>query len=190
MVLTRQGAPSLPSPDLRRIMAWQSQGLELTASLPMASVRAQSNEAEARSGRGEVPEWSNGAVSKTVVLSRVPRVRIPPSPPIPHKTLILRSNIPSGHFAPVHLYKAGSGNYVSSSDLEGWHPLNGCRLSAAIVFGLSARPCRSVITVQAYHRPLGSSWIRHGTGAIRLEFPLGKRSGGTCYHALATADVR
>ncbi len=30
---------------------------------------------------GEVPEWSNGAVSKTVVLSRVPRVRIPVSPP-------------------------------------------------------------------------------------------------------------
>ena len=30
---------------------------------------------------GEVPEWSNGAVSKTVVRSRVPRVRIPPSPP-------------------------------------------------------------------------------------------------------------
>ena len=62
-------------------MAWQSQCLELTASLPKTGVRAQSSEAVARSGRGEVPEWSNGAVSKTVVLSRVPRVRIPPSPP-------------------------------------------------------------------------------------------------------------
>ena len=31
--------------------------------------------------RGEVPEWSNGAVSKTVVLAIVPRVRIPASPP-------------------------------------------------------------------------------------------------------------
>ena len=30
---------------------------------------------------GEVPERSNGAVSKTVVPLRVPRVRIPPSPP-------------------------------------------------------------------------------------------------------------
>ena len=30
---------------------------------------------------GEVPERSNGAVSKTVVRLRVPRVRIPPSPP-------------------------------------------------------------------------------------------------------------
>ena len=32
--------------------------------------------------RGEVPEWSNGAVSKTVVPLRVPRVRIPLSPPL------------------------------------------------------------------------------------------------------------
>ena len=31
--------------------------------------------------RGEVPEWSNGAVSKTVEPLRVPRVRIPVSPP-------------------------------------------------------------------------------------------------------------
>ncbi len=30
---------------------------------------------------GEVPEWSIGAVSKTVVPLRVPWVRIPPSPP-------------------------------------------------------------------------------------------------------------
>ena len=30
---------------------------------------------------GEVPEWSNGAVSKTVEPVRVPRVRIPVSPP-------------------------------------------------------------------------------------------------------------
>lgn len=29
---------------------------------------------------GEVPEWSIGAVSKTVVPLRVPRVRIPASP--------------------------------------------------------------------------------------------------------------
>ena len=29
---------------------------------------------------GEVPEWSNGAVSKTVVCFCGPRVRIPPSP--------------------------------------------------------------------------------------------------------------
>ena len=31
---------------------------------------------------GEVPEWSNGAVSKTVVGASLPRVRIPVSPPI------------------------------------------------------------------------------------------------------------
>lgn len=29
---------------------------------------------------GEVPEWLNGTVSKTVVWATVPRVRIPPSP--------------------------------------------------------------------------------------------------------------
>ncbi len=32
--------------------------------------------------RGEVAEWSNAAVSKTVVGLRRPRVRIPVSPPI------------------------------------------------------------------------------------------------------------
>jgi hypothetical protein len=31
---------------------------------------------------GEVPEWSNGAVSKTVERASVPRVRIPLSPPL------------------------------------------------------------------------------------------------------------
>ncbi len=31
--------------------------------------------------RGGVPEWLNGAVSKTVVLATVPRVRIPLPPP-------------------------------------------------------------------------------------------------------------
>ena len=31
--------------------------------------------------KGEMPEWSIGAVSKTVVLAREPRVRIPLSPP-------------------------------------------------------------------------------------------------------------
>ena len=33
---------------------------------------------------GEVPEWSIGAVSKTVERASVPRVRIPPSPPSRH----------------------------------------------------------------------------------------------------------
>ncbi len=32
--------------------------------------------------RGEMPEWSNGADSKSVVPFEVPRVRIPLSPPI------------------------------------------------------------------------------------------------------------
>src|SRR5215207_543351 len=39
-------------------------------------------------GPGEVPEWSIGTVSKTVVRASVPWVRIPPSPPIPFKISI------------------------------------------------------------------------------------------------------
>lgn len=37
------------------------------------------------STNGEMPEWSIGAVSKTVVPLRVPRVRIPVSPLISQK---------------------------------------------------------------------------------------------------------
>ena len=37
---------------------------------------------------GEVPEWSNGAVSKTVDRASGPWVRIPPSPPIPPEPTI------------------------------------------------------------------------------------------------------
>src|SRR5882672_9565906 len=35
---------------------------------------------------GEVPEWSIGTVSKTVVRASVPWVRIPPSPPFQNRT--------------------------------------------------------------------------------------------------------
>jgi hypothetical protein len=44
-----------------------------------------------RQSDGEVPEWSIGAVSKTVVRASVPWVRIPPSPPA--KYLMLRINL-------------------------------------------------------------------------------------------------
>jgi hypothetical protein len=50
-----------------------------------------------RADRGEVPEWSNGAVSKTVVLVTVPRVRIPVSPPL----IIMR------FFNPIFLHPSG-----------------------------------------------------------------------------------
>ena len=36
---------------------------------------------------GEVPEWTNGTVSKTVEPSRAPRVRIPASPLLPRHSL-------------------------------------------------------------------------------------------------------
>ena len=41
---------------------------------------------------GEVPEWSNGAVSKTVVGASLPRVRIPVSPPSRLHCLIGQQN--------------------------------------------------------------------------------------------------
>ena len=41
--------------------------------------------------RGEVPEWLNGTVSKTVVRATVPWVRIPPSPPFSLKKTFSRS---------------------------------------------------------------------------------------------------
>ena len=41
-----------------------------------------------------MPEWSNGAVSKTVELARVPRVRIPVSPPYLISRHSLRSSLP------------------------------------------------------------------------------------------------
>ena len=45
---------------------------------------------------GEVPERSIGAVSKTVVLLSVPRVRNPPSPPV--------TNFPKGPSGAVLVY--------------------------------------------------------------------------------------
>ena len=38
-------------------------------------------------GIGEMPEWSNGTDSKSVVLATVPRVQIPISPPYKIKPL-------------------------------------------------------------------------------------------------------
>ncbi len=58
---------------------------DLLRGTPRIRLRSKSTQSkfEIRPERGEVPEWSNGAVSKTVEPSRVPRVRIPVSPP-PH----------------------------------------------------------------------------------------------------------
>ena len=49
---------------------------------------------------GEVPEWSNGAVSKTVERASVPRVRIPPSPPLSSLRLFkfVRRHLECGNF--------------------------------------------------------------------------------------------
>ncbi len=40
--------------------------------------------------QGEVPEWSNGTDSKSVVGVTLPGVRIPPSPPFYWKSVIYR----------------------------------------------------------------------------------------------------
>lgn len=44
-------------------------------------------------GIGEMPEWSNGTDSKSVVLATVPRVQIPISPPYwksPYKSMVYK----------------------------------------------------------------------------------------------------
>ena len=43
--------------------------------------------------RGEVAEWSNAAVSKTVMGVSSSRVRIPPSPPIFFKSLLYHKKL-------------------------------------------------------------------------------------------------
>ena len=53
-----------------------------------------------RTPRGEVPEWLNGAVSKTVVGASPPRVRIPLSPPYP----LTSSHLYTYHLPRLSLY--------------------------------------------------------------------------------------
>src|SRR5215510_16005486 len=61
--------------------------LENQATWPRSRARLQGGNHAPISGgledHGEVPEWSIGTVSKTVVRASVPWVRIPPSPPLP-----------------------------------------------------------------------------------------------------------
>lgn len=73
--------------------------------------------------RGEVPERSNGAVSKTVVRASVPRVRIPVSPPNTADYPLWRDSAadhhtpPSGaenaHYSPTHndIMKVSHGSF-------------------------------------------------------------------------------
>jgi hypothetical protein len=58
---------------------------------------------------GEVPERSIGTVSKTVVLLRVPRVRIPPSPPVQNRT---------GHAERKRLHASGGGERLKQTALR------------------------------------------------------------------------
>src|SRR5260370_39632829 len=62
---------------------------------------------------GEVPEWSIGTVSKTVVRASVPWVRIPPSPPAcapwePKEAAEHRAACSSRHVVPFLIFPIGS----------------------------------------------------------------------------------
>ncbi len=100
--------------------------------------------------RGEVPEWSIGTVSKTVVHASVPWGRIPPSPPL---NLILSAN-PGGGAS----YPWGAA-LISEVMIR-----EGCRqcgfLEAVVLFDETpgARNCTSVRAV--------SNWSTRGAGAF------------------------
>ena len=82
----REAAGAASPRRIRTCLARPGLGLERAAHRPAPSLGGSSL------SRGEVPEWSIGAVSKTVVPLRVPRVRIPPSPPF-----IFQKCLNSGH---------------------------------------------------------------------------------------------
>ena len=73
-ITSATGVPKIPPPVFR---AWQAKRHRVGN----RTFRSRPKRPRCRAYRGEVPEWSNGTVSKTVVPSRVPWVRIPPSPP-------------------------------------------------------------------------------------------------------------
>ena len=68
---------------------------------------------------GEVPEWSNGAVSKTVVGASLPRVRIPVSPPCKSNNLLIYMDIKRVViFTPPNLPSTKKRNSSESQFLE------------------------------------------------------------------------
>src|SRR5258707_8203372 len=83
-----RGGPERPAGGGRNIRRKPSKStpetLEIQAIRPKFGQDAAVAPKESRPyklGPGEVPEWSIGTVSKTVVRASVPWVRIPPSPP-------------------------------------------------------------------------------------------------------------
>ncbi len=76
--IRRRGARVAESARLEIVCAERFRGFE---SLPLRQIDPGPHEGLAKDLGGEVPERLNGAVSKTVELARVPRVRIPASPP-------------------------------------------------------------------------------------------------------------
>ncbi len=79
--IERKGhGPSEPR-DRRRQLSQRAQEPAITRQNPKQTTCNPRHSGLSAAASGEVPEWSNGAVSKTVDPSRGPRVRIPVSPP-------------------------------------------------------------------------------------------------------------
>ena len=72
---SHRGVPTLLEASPK---TFPSYGIKALSREPLVAV---GRSASYMSPHGEVPEWSNGTVSKTVVRVTVPWVRIPPSPP-------------------------------------------------------------------------------------------------------------
>ncbi len=83
---------------------------------------------------GEVPEWPIGAVSKTVVPSRVPWVRIPPSPPTRNRT----ANAGRGRFQ-----AAGGGKRSETHRLAG-NLITSSRRTEQFVEKIAGAGCKNV----------------------------------------------
>ena len=87
--MKQHGGPDRPAGEGRNIRrkpaestaeALENQAIRPASPDPDAAV-AGAKAPPYKRGPGEVPEWSIGTVSKTVVRASVPWVRIPPSPP-------------------------------------------------------------------------------------------------------------
>ena len=80
-----------------------------------------------RPSRGEVPERSNGAVSKTVVGATLPWVRIPPSPPLlRNKFLFLLRNVGKEFYLSPSVSPNATGNGSEQGGIEKPAALSPC----------------------------------------------------------------
>ena len=83
---------------------------------------------------GEVPEWPNGAVSKTAVRVTVPRVRIPPSPPLVAEALTKVGTVRISFFILFYLLR--------EEILPIWPNLNYCAIIKSSAEFLFIKPAK------------------------------------------------